>query len=126
LFKIIKKESGFTLIEIVVIVTVMGIIVAIGLPKYIDVVNDTHNANINMVVGSVRSWSYMQAVDNFNLSGDNIFPDPSTATIENVVLDGELINWDDSNPLYWKYVAGGGINISGDGTYFSVKPVYVN
>jgi hypothetical protein len=79
-----------------------------------------------MVVGTVRSWSYMQAVDSYNMSGDYRFPDPGTATIDNIMINSELTNWDDSDPTNWQYVAGGGINISGDGSYFSVKPKYIN
>jgi len=122
----LRNSDGFTLIELVVIVVIMGIIFGLGTPKYINLIKETHNSNIELMVSTIRSWSYMQAVDNLNNTGDYVYPLPKIATIENVINEGSLPNWDVTDPTYWQYRAGGGISISGDGTFIKIQPIYIN
>lgn len=121
-----NNSSGYTLFEVVAIVFIMAIVFAIGTPKYLKCIRDVHNSNINIMVGTIKIWSAEQAVDNFNHAGRPKYPLPKATTIDKILTDRNPIKWDDTDPSYWKYLAGGGIEIEGDGTYFKAKPIYIN
>jgi MSHA pilin protein MshA len=53
--KPMNKQRGFTLIELIVIIVVLGILAAIAVPKYIDLTVDGHNAAARGIAGSIAS-----------------------------------------------------------------------
>jgi MSHA pilin protein MshA len=50
-----KQQSGFTLIELVVVIVILGILAATALPKFINLTTDARFAAVNGIAGSLRS-----------------------------------------------------------------------
>jgi len=51
----LTNQSGFTLIEIVIIIVVLGILAAVAIPKYQDITGEAKEAACRSSLGSLRS-----------------------------------------------------------------------
>ncbi len=49
------KQTGFTLIELVIVIVILGILAAAALPRFSDLSTDARVAAVNGLAGSVRS-----------------------------------------------------------------------
>ncbi|WP_350432134.1 type II secretion system protein [Shewanella sp. H8] len=80
-----NKQRGFTLIELVVVIIILGILAVVAAPKFINLKSDALIANLNGLQGVLKSANtlvYSKAV----LSGQEKL-DPGSVT-----LNGETIS----------------------------------
>lgn len=82
-----NKQKGFTLIELVMVIVILGILAAFALPRFADLGGDARAASIQGVYGAVRSANAI--VRSACLADGDC--DQSAETGESVTLEGEEI-----------------------------------
>jgi MSHA pilin protein MshA len=50
-----KQQSGFTLIELVVVIVILGLLAATALPRFVNITGDARFASVQGVAGGLRS-----------------------------------------------------------------------
>ena len=87
----IKSQGGFTLIELVIVIVILGILAAVAIPKYEDMREEARVATLKGQLGSIRSALAIQYARNA-LSGSATFPTLTGAIFSDGNVPKEPIN----------------------------------
>jgi len=52
-----NNQQGFTLIELIIVIVILGILAVTAAPKFLNLTGDTHRATLNSMVGTLKSAS---------------------------------------------------------------------
>lgn len=56
-FQNASKQQGFTLIELIIVIIILGILAVTAAPKFLDIQNDARRSAVSGIAGAVRSAS---------------------------------------------------------------------
>lgn len=87
-----RQQQGFTLIELVMVIVILGVLAAVALPKFVSLKSDAQTAALQGVVGTINSASAV------NYSSRSANSTKGTATIgltcttaANAILQGNAM-----------------------------------
>ena len=55
-----KQQQGFTLVELIVVIVILGILAATALPRFINVTTEARGAAVDGVAGAIRPHHLQQ------------------------------------------------------------------
>jgi len=132
--KINKSNSGFTLIELIMVMIILGILSAVAIPRYLETITKAEEASEDAVISNIGVALENYAIHKLVSSGRGIWPDnpfdalkdkPSTYTNDGTNADSDN-EWTfvDGDPAYithqradnsrWKWEYDAGINTGTD------------
>ena len=86
----LKKEQGFTLIELVIIIVVLGILAAVAIPKYQDITSEAKASAAKGALGSLRSGISIYYANAAVKTGTATWPAIDSLRTVNVVMAQSL------------------------------------
>lgn len=100
----IRDQRGFTLIEIIMVIVLLGIIAAIAIPKYVDLKSEAANATADGVVGAIIASAAIGYADRVvNESGTY----PNITALDSTYLSVQQVTLTIASPTQWTSTIGG-------------------
>ena len=100
----IRDQRGFTLIEIIMVIVLLGIIAAIAIPKYIDLRTEAADATASGIVGAIVSSASIGYADLVTHNSASTFP--NFTTLHNNYLQAQNITMNSDANGWWAAIGG--------------------
>ena len=84
------NQSGFTLIELVIIIIILGILAAVAIPKYQDLSTEARDAAARSALGSMRSGIIIYYANEAVQTGTADWPDLDSLATVGVVMEQSI------------------------------------
>ncbi|KKK99921.1 prepilin-type N-terminal cleavage/methylation domain-containing protein [Rheinheimera mesophila] len=90
-----RRQSGFTIIEIIIVVIILGLLAATALPRFLAITDDAEDASIDGIAGGFASavglvrgqWEIDgRPSGNFDTGGGTLSADGTFITVDGVVV----------------------------------------
>ncbi len=98
-----NTSKGFTLIELIMVIVILGILAAVAVPKFFSITTEAHTKNKEAVIGNVKSGLQLFAANKLVKTGSRSFPMGDTAVLDSILdeqPDGWTYNSADSTLTY--------------------------
>ena len=69
-----NKKNGFTLIELIIVMVILGIMAAVAVPRYLDSISNAEQSAEDAVISAIRSGLKQAANDSLYTNGRATWP----------------------------------------------------
>jgi len=81
MYRLLKTRNGFTLIELIIVIVVIGILATVAIPKFLELRVEAEKAAVDTMLGSLESamsiYASRQYLNNNSITVHNPFDDLS-------------------------------------------------
>ena len=79
-----KQNKGFTLIELIIVVAILGILMAIAIPSYNGMTRNAKAASARAFATQVNSYAYGEGVNSRITTGTFVFPEADLVALDRI------------------------------------------